>query len=73
MSTSKKHEGWGFGAHSFQELLPYSLYEEHPEYFALIDGKRTKKGEPCLSNLEVRKIMKDNLKIFMSEKPNCKY
>lgn len=73
MSTSKKHEGWGFWAHSFQELLPYSLYEEHPEYFALIDGKRTKKGEPCLSNLEVRKIMKDNLKIFMSEKPNCKY
>ncbi|ELC8442722.1 DUF4838 domain-containing protein [Clostridium perfringens] len=73
MNTSKEHESWGFWCHSFQVLLPYDLFHEHPEYFALIDGKRNPKGEPCLSNPNVRKIIKENLKKFMDEKPECKY
>lgn len=73
MNTSKEHESWGFWCHSFQILLPYDLFHEHPEYFALIDGQRNPKGEPCLSNPDVRKIIKENLKKFMDEKPECKY
>lgn len=73
MNTSKMHESWGFWCHSFQLLLPYDLFDEHPEYFALIDGKRIPKGEPCLSNPNVRRIIKKNLKRFMEERPECKY
>lgn len=72
-AQSGKHEGWGFWCHSFQNLLPQDLFEQHPEYFALIDGERNKKGEPCLSNPNVRKIMKDNLRKFMEEKADCRY
>jgi len=74
MAPSKIHEGWGFWCHSFQKLLPNEEYfDKHPEYFALIDGKRNPKGEPCLSNPEVKKIMIENLGKFMGEKPECKY
>lgn len=74
VSPSKVHEGWGFWCHSFQDLLPHSTYfETHPEYFALIDGKRHPQGEPCLSNPEVKHIMIENLRRFMEEKPECKY
>lgn len=73
MNTSKHHESWGFWCHSFQILLPYDLFNEHPEYFAFIDGKRTPNGEPCLSNPNVRKIIKKNLKRFINERPECKY
>ncbi|WP_053985979.1 DUF4838 domain-containing protein [Niameybacter massiliensis] len=73
-AQSKVHEGWGFWCHSFQELLPSKEYfEAHPEYFALLNGERHPQGEPCLSNPEVQKIMIENLKKFMDEKPDCLY
>lgn len=41
------------------------LYKEHPEYFPLINGKRTflegQKYQPCTSNPEVIRIMSGNL------------
>lgn len=74
LSPSNVHEGWGFWCHSFQNLLPNDEYfDKNPEYFALIDGKRDPKGEPCLSNPEVKRIMIGNLRKFMDEKPECKY
>lgn len=72
-AKSKAHEGWGFWCHSFQNLLPEELFDEHPEYFGLYNGERNRKAEPCLSNPEVRKIMKQNLEKFMNEKPDCLY
>lgn len=73
-AQSKTHEGWGFWCHSFQFLLPNETYfKEHPEYFALMDGKRHPKGEPCLSNPKVRELILTNLKKFMEEKPECRY
>ena len=43
--------------HSFDMLVPPNLYEEHPEYFPLIDGTR-KNGyvQRCLSNPDVVRI-----------------
>lgn len=74
MAQSEVHEGWGFWCHSFGQLLPKDKYfKEHPEYFALIDGERNPKGEPCLSNPEVRKIMIDNLAKYIEEKPECRF
>ena len=40
--------------HNYENIVPYSLIEEHPEYFALVNGKRTAKGaQICFSNPEV--------------------
>lgn len=73
-AQSKAHEGWGFWCHSFQNLLPSQEYfNDHPEYFALLNGERHPQGEPCLSNPEVQQIMINNLKKFMDEKPDCLY
>ena len=50
---------WGISAecyHSFFAIVPNSLFAEHPEYFALIDGKRTPGDvnvQRCLSNPDV--------------------
>jgi len=32
-------------------------FEEHPEYFALIDGKRRRDGQLCVGNPEVQKLV----------------
>ena len=44
--------------HSFYELLPPAKYfQDHPEYFSLIDGKRrVERGQLCLSNPEVLRL-----------------
>ena len=73
LSPSELHEGWGFWCHSFLVLFPAELYDEHPEYFALIDGKRKRDSQPCLSNEKVYEIMRDNLRRHILEKPRAKY
>ena len=47
------------GGHAYYDWLPAKKYfKTHPEYFALIDGKRTGKGNHlCSSNPQVRKIL----------------
>ena len=43
--------------HSFHGLLPAARYgANHPEYYALIDGKRNIDGQPCLTNPDVKSI-----------------
>ncbi len=41
--------GDSFLVHTAKYLLPDSLYTEHPEYFSLVDGKRTK-NQPCFTS-----------------------
>ncbi|MCF6175753.1 MAG: DUF4838 domain-containing protein [Victivallaceae bacterium] len=49
--------------HTFLKLLPNKAYfKTHPEYFALVDGKRKQQGhsgggEMCLTNPDVRRIV----------------
>lgn len=57
------------GGHVFSYLISDKLYDEHPEYFALIDGKRVKqaisgmgdRNQPCTSNPDVFEIMSKKL------------
>lgn len=64
---------WGFWCHSFETLLPADKYfRTHPEYFALVGGKRAT-TQPCLSNPAVLEIMCDNLAKAMAEKPEAMY
>ena len=41
--------------HNYENIIPLSLFEEHPEYFALVDGQRTasRGTQICFSNPEV--------------------
>lgn len=48
-----------YGGHSYYDAVPAKVYgPTHPEYFALLGGVRTTKGNHlCISNPEVRQIM----------------
>ena len=66
------------GGHVFSTLLPDELFDEHPEYFCLVRGRRlpqsgkvdangkrvkgsAQANQPCLSNPETLRIMRENL------------
>lgn len=57
------------GGHSFSSLLPDSLFDQHPDYFPLLDGARRKQSmpgvaewpQPCTSNPVVPGIMAASL------------
>ena len=74
-ASSAKHQVWGTWCHSFQEFLDPDIYfDEHPEYYALYEGKRVgKNAEPCLTNPEVFEVMAANIEKAMAEKPECNF
>ena len=58
--------------HSFHDLVSEELYfESHPEYFALVDGKRSAK-QLCLTNPDVLEISTATVKRWMREHPECR-
>ena len=63
----------GLMTHTFQKLVPWKkYYEDHPEYFALIDGERV--GGPmsqlCLSNPDVVEIATKNVLKWFRQDPD---
>ncbi len=68
----------GVGCHTFGHLLPGEIYfEEHPEYYALVDGKRIPcyrnsdgPGELCLTNPDVLRLVTENVLKQLRENPN---
>ena len=76
--------GGGLGnCHTFQTLLPSARYgKEHPEYFALRDGKRlvAEPGQtddfvtqPCLTNPNVLRIVTSNVLARIRQDPGATY
>ena len=58
--------------HSFHDLVPPGEYfEEHPEYFALVDGKRNEE-QLCLSHPDVLEIALARVERWITEHPECK-
>lgn len=48
--------------HTFYAYLPVDKYfDAHPDWFAEIEGKRTKDGQPCLSNPEVLAVITEEV------------
>ncbi|MEN6301530.1 MAG: DUF4838 domain-containing protein [Armatimonadia bacterium] len=46
--------------HNWQHIIPPATYfKDHPEYFALIKGKRVANGQLCLTNPTVQKLLMD--------------
>ena len=74
-ASGAKHQVWGIWCHSFQEFLNPDIYfDEHPEYYALYEGKRVgHNAEPCLTNPEVFEVMAANIEKAMAEKPECNF
>ncbi len=58
--------------HTFDALVPPDLYQQHPEYFPLIDGKR-KSGyvQRCLSNPDVLKLSLARVRQWIKEHPEA--
>ncbi|CAD5254307.1 MULTISPECIES: DUF4838 domain-containing protein [unclassified Imperialibacter] len=64
---------WGMWVHTFNELVPPDVYyDEHPEYFAMVNGKRLP-TQLCLTNHEVLDIAIQNLRRKIAENPDAKY
>ncbi len=58
--------------HSFCDLVPESLYfDEHPEYYSEIDGKRVRDSQLCLTNPEVLRIAEGTLRKWIKSNPEC--
>ena len=75
VKLSDKH-GRGFVyagfVHTFDSIVPPDKYfDTHPEYFSLIDGKRTRnRSQLCLTNPEVLEIAKAYAKNILEKNPN---
>ncbi|OGD18615.1 MAG: hypothetical protein A2W03_03965 [Candidatus Aminicenantes bacterium RBG_16_63_16] len=64
--------GAGYYVHTFQRLVPWQAYfEAHPEYFALMNGKRII-DQPCLTRPEVFDIAIARLREEMAAQPDKK-
>jgi hypothetical protein len=64
---------WGTWVHTFNHLVPPEIYfKDHPEYYALRDGKRLP-TQLCLSNPEVLKVVIQNLRREIAKNPAAKY
>ena len=65
-----KYKGF---AHTFYQLVPPDKYfAAHPEWFSLINGKRTHDhAQLCLSNPELRDFVVSRVKDWLRESPDC--
>jgi hypothetical protein len=58
--------------HSLDSLVPPDLYDQHPEYFPRIKGKRVNGYvQRCLSNAEVVKMAKARVRDWIKEHPEA--
>ena len=81
-STDKKLGGGvgyvpGWFVHTFENMIPVSVYgETHPEYFALVDGKRvirdSGRTQLCLTNPDVLKICIESVRAALKAHPEAK-
>ncbi|MCC7474884.1 MAG: DUF4838 domain-containing protein [Pirellulales bacterium] len=68
-----------YGGHAFADILPPAKYgNEHPEYFAMVNGKRDADGkrfdgkhgcQPCTTHPDVIRITVDYINRFFAEHP----
>ncbi len=61
-----------WAVHTFNRFLPPSEYfEAHPEYYSLVDGKRTSdQAQLCLSNPELRRLLVERFMEQVRKDPN---
>ncbi len=58
------------GHHSFRYFLPpEEFFDDHPEWYALIDGERSTQGQICTSNPAVVEVVAERVCEFMAAHP----
>ena len=64
----------GMFVHTFNKLVdPEVYFDEHPEYFALVDGERVKvRTQPCLTNPEVIALATENVRKALRAEPESR-
>lgn len=55
--------------HAYEVYVPRSLFKEHPEWFALVNGKR-QPTQICVTNPEVQKRVIDGVLSLFRQNPN---
>ena len=78
-----RNKGWGTWCHNvFLYVDPEIYFKEHPEYFALVDGKREYQfeqdgtmhgGQLCLTNPDIIPIAKASLAKMIEKNPEALY
>ena len=65
-----KYKGF---CHTFYPLVsPEKNFQEHPEWFSLVKGKRThESAQLCLTNPQLRDFMVKRVKEWLRESPDC--
>ncbi len=65
--------GGGFFVHTFNRLVPPDEYfDEHPEYFSLVKGKRLKdRSQLCCTNQDVIRICTEGIRRAMRGQPDA--
>ena len=60
--------------HSFEDLVPPSVYyDEHPEYFSLVEGQRLReRSQLCLTNPNVKRIATQQVMKWIEDHPDCR-
>lgn len=68
------NKDWGLFVHTFQKLVPVDTYfDEHPEWFSELHGRRIRDGQLCLSNPEVLEVVCQNLAQHIAQAPEKQY
>ncbi len=71
---SENEHVWGLWGYSFGRLVPPQKYfVSHPEYFALINGKRVSGGQLCFANQSVVNLIIENIRQAIKENPMARY
>lgn len=67
-------EDWGMWVHTFGTLVPPDEhFDEHPEYFSEVKGRRIPNGQLCLTNEDVFHVLVENLRERMVQNPRAHY
>lgn len=69
ISGSWHYVRWHVHTLAHDRLLPYAAFDRHPEYFALVDGKRLRHGQPCLTNPGLKHLIADRIRQWIREDP----
>lgn len=56
-----------YGGHGLPKMLPRELFDSHPEYFRMINGKRSKEYNLCPSSEAALDIVSQNIKNWISK------
>jgi hypothetical protein len=68
------NDDFGLFVHTFRVLVPPERYfAEHPEYFSLLNGHRTPDGQLCLTNPDVYRVVVEELRARMKERPEATF